>query len=137
MSIISALIGLLAGGGAGVSDIEVVTIGVTGAVGPPVTAIYGYSQSSFGSISDGAFAPKGGAAITQLYFVHTATPTNALILSITGGFTNDGWTTMTAGGFTFNRADASFSSGSSTTWNWNTTNNPFAAGSGDVEVVFA
>lgn len=106
-----------------VADTQTVTVGIFSTGGGFGTG-YGFLSGSGGSVSDGTFNPKGGAAITALYF-NTIAGSTTIVFTLNGSQTNDGWTTMTVSGITYDRASASYTSGTSTSWVWSTATNPF------------
>lgn len=99
-------------GGGGGGDSETMIVGNT------VTeffSLYGYLQGNFGSLSDGAFAPKGGAQIVNLYW----STGDSLHFTILGTHSNDDWTSLAFNGRTFNRSAATFAqTGAATVWTW-------------------
>jgi hypothetical protein len=118
-------------GTSAIRDTQTVTVGFAGA---PYASIYGFKSGSCGSVSDGTFNPKSGAAISELSCV--VSYTNTVQFSLTGTYTNDGWTTMTIDGTPYTRASASFSnSGGSTVWTWSTGTNPFGTTVGATKTV--
>jgi len=134
---VTGILCAIAGMGSSALDTESITVGTeSGGVAPDFFVIRGYSQGVMGSISDGFFAPKGGATITNLYY--DAIPNEAMVFALSGTYTNDGWTTMTVGSTAFARSAASFSaSGGSTQWVWaGVTTDPFSADGTTTIVVF-
>lgn len=115
------LCALAGSGSAPVLDTQTVTVSVFNPSGFGLA--YGF-VTGIGSIADGTFNPKGGATITALY-CDTAFGANAVVFSLGSSQTNDGWSTMTVSGVTYNRADASYTPGSPTSWAWNSATNPF------------
>lgn len=86
---------------------------------------YGYasaSPSAFGSISDGTFNVKSGAAITSFYH---QTSGNTITFGISGAHTNAGWTTLNIAGTNLTRASATFSNSTNTSWTWSNQGNLF------------
>jgi hypothetical protein len=137
--IMCALIGSLkvvsSGGGGGttpdpVLDTETVTVG---SLAIKALSFVGFSSGSYGSCSNGIFAPKS-AAIQNLYYASF----QDLVFEIAGSQTNAGWTTMKVGSTTFNRSAATFSAASGgTRWTWSgVTSNPFSGAGTNTTVVF-
>lgn len=78
---------------------------------------YGFSTSWFGSLSKLNFVPKG-INITGIY----TTSYGYTYFSLAAATSNAGWTTMKIGSESYNRASASFYSGSGYSyWYWTTT----------------
>lgn len=126
MNTLAGVIGLMATGGSSSLDAEQITVGGSGGE-------LGYNRLFYGAISDGLFAPKGGAQIQTIKWVGT---TSQLVFNISGTFTNDGWTTMAVGAFNYLRTSASFSTSSGTSWSWGT-GNPFGTTPGAmIDVIF-
>lgn len=78
----------------------------------------GFSSGTFGSISDGTFNPIAGAAVKAFYHYYSG---SNLVFKLVGIRANSGWTSVTIGGQTFNRASAAFTTNSTnndTTWTW-------------------
>lgn len=113
-------------------DTQTVTVGYQAGSGYS-PSIYGYSDAPLGSISDGTFNVKSGAAIDICFW----TTYNIVNFAIAGSHSNSGWTTMKIGSTTFTRSSANFySSSSQSNWSWqNVTVNPFGT-SGTKTVVF-
>ena len=121
-------------------DVQTVGVGVVFSCGKSgcVDLGYGYtSVDSTGSITDGTFNPAGGATIDGLWW-EFASSINEVYLSLTSAVSNSGWTTMTINGNVFNRASASFASGTGySRWTWSgVSSNPFGTTSGNVQAVF-
>jgi hypothetical protein len=110
-------------GTSNIADTQTVTVGIFSTAGGFGTG-YGFLSGSGGSISDGTFNPKGGAAINGLYF-STVSGFTSLVFSLGSSQTNDGWTTMTVSGVSYDRASASYTSGNPTSWTWSGGANPF------------
>lgn len=72
-----------------------------------ISSFVGYSTigTSYGGLSNAVFTPKGVAIREMTHF----TGGEQLNFVLQGGQTNDGWTSLSVGGFTYNRASASFS----------------------------
>jgi|GEM_PF-1284199 len=116
MAALPGIVGKAASAGAGTLDNE--TIVVQEYIVGEGAHLSGWALGYMGGISDGQFAPKGGAAITGLYMDMMG---GVLTFTITGNHANNGWTTMKIGSMTFTRAAAMYSSGSgSTSWGWYT-----------------
>lgn len=128
----AGIIGASGGGGGGGLDSEIVTVGefIFGAE----VWWTGYSSGTMGSISDGQFAPKGGATITGLYMDVLA---SMVYFQINGEHSNSGWSTMSIGGHNFSRASASFSAVSGfTRWSWSYSTIPFSGPGTNTTVAF-
>lgn len=115
-------------------DTQTVTVGyMAGNTYFPTS--YGYNNLfAYGSVSDGTLNPLNNATITYLAW----NDNNNVTLSVTGYYSNSGFTTMNIAGTNFNRTSAVYtgtSGGSSWVWN-NTTTNPFGT-SGTKTVVFS
>jgi hypothetical protein len=97
--------------------------------------IRGFASGVMGSIVDGLFAPKSGATITNFYY---DVPSQVLIFSLSGTYTNAGWTTVTVGTTDFTRSAAAFTTpGGNTQWEWTgITLDPFGADSTVTTAVF-
>jgi hypothetical protein len=120
------------GGSSGPLDTETLTVGSYSPGGG--VNFYGFSSvvsGGFGSCSDGLFAPKGGAAIFNLFH---RSDLGTVEFLIDGSFSDDGWTTMTIDGTPFARAAASFTDLGDAQWTWIAAN-PFGT-SGVRTVVF-
>ena len=134
-------------------DEQTVTVGflnrATAKLGPK-GHYYGYGSigtNNFGSIADGSFNVKSNANINQLRYrkreggATGATGAETLYFEIAGGYSNDGWTTMTIGSTSFGREDSSyFNNGTITRWQWSEEDltNPFGETADvDVEVQFS
>jgi len=142
------------GGGSSNLDSQTVTVGqtttATGGGGLPNGTQYrrGYSGigTTFGSISDGTSNIYSGASISQIqYLWDTAFPTSAAVLIIAGtNKANSGWTTLTIGTTSYQRASANYTadSGGNTQWYWyfgddyNGTDDPFGNTGGTTTCVF-
>ena len=118
-----AIFAVIAGSGGTTPDTQTVTVGTFSTSGGVGTG-YGFLNGSGGSVSDGTFNPKGGAAITALYF-NTVAGFTSLVFSLGSSQTNDGWTTMTVSGINYDRASATYTSGTPTSWTWSSVSNPF------------
>lgn len=125
---------LLGGGG----DTEIVGVAYWSIA---YDANYGFSIFG-GTITDGKFAPCGGAPINSLYVGGIGAFGVQLVIS--GDFGNSGFEIMTitnsTGGVTvLYRNDATFSSGGGgTNWSWpSTTNGEFGANGTTATVVFS
>lgn len=108
--------------GTSATDIQTVTNGNNG--GGKYGTFRGYTSGSFGSISDGTMNLLGGATITSLW---TGGSLNLLQLVVAGTYPNSGWNKLTISGVDYLIGSASYdsSSGTSTSWTWSTTNDPF------------
>lgn len=116
-------------------DQQTVTVGIQS---DKIGTYYGFQSSmSMGSISDGTFNVKSGATITEMYYAGYGDGSRAFGFTISGIYTNDGWTTINANGTTYSRSAASFTASNGlTTWYWNTApTNPFGDTSGATKVV--
>jgi hypothetical protein len=134
---VTGILCAIAGMGSSALDTESITVGTFSSGGfPDFIVIRGYAEATMGTISDGFFAPKGGATITSLYY--EVIPNEIMVFVLSGTYTNDGWTTMTVGSTAFARSAASFSaSGGSTQWVWaGVTTDPFSADGTTTIVVF-
>lgn len=117
-------------GRSGGVDSETINVGIW--ADKFATAI-GYSSGLMGTIADGLFVPKGGAAINGILWSDSGVQSFAL----NGLHANDGWETLDIEGATFSRAAASyFQSGGFTYWQWSAAN-PFSTLGVDVEAVFS
>lgn len=110
-----------------VLDTQTVTVGGYNVKG---IVFYGYG-SSFGSINDGTFNPLSNATIEGFYYYVSAA---TLFFTLTGVYANTGWTSVNIAGTNFNRADATFSNSSSTSWTWSSGTNPFGTTVGATKV---
>lgn len=107
-------------------DTQTVTRGqTTTGVDPLIESYSGFKSAtpSFGSISDGTSNVHAGATITGLYFYQYSESfqylTRQMIFRISSEVANSGWTTMLVDVSPYNRADASFTTGSGfTQWTW-------------------
>ena len=116
----------------GALDTQTVT---TGNIGLTPNAARGWSSSGpMGSCVDGTSNLYGGAPISAIYWSENGGGgADVVNWSVTGVFTNTGWTRMVIDGTrTFLRADAAFVSGATTYWAWNNcgftiATNPFGA----------
>ena len=116
------------GGGASNLDSQTVTVGQSsvpsGGSGAPTgtTVRVGFSTpSGIGSISDGTSNLYNGASILEIkYTWDTTYDISALTLVIDGNaLGNSGWTTLTVGSESYQRASASYAiSGGDTIWAW-------------------
>lgn len=113
-----------------------------------------YYSNNQGDLADSSISPNtftdsthsGGApVVTALHHVRFRTSNNVdqttIKFTVDKPVTNDGWTTMTIGNTSYNRADATTFTTNSThsTWQWisNTNHNPFGTTVGaSVEVKF-
>lgn len=124
-------------GSGGVLDIQTVTVGrFTGCDKYGCYTHSGYftrGADIFGSISDGTFNPVSGASIVQLACFSGST----LRFTLSGIYSNGGWTSMQIGSNIYTRDSATFSaSGSYTDWQWATAASPFGADGTISEVTF-
>jgi hypothetical protein len=134
---VTGILCVFAGMGSSTLDTETINVGTFSSGSfPDFTVIRGYAQSIMGTITDGFFAPAGGATITNLYY--EVIPNEVMVFALSGTYTNDGWTTMTVGTTGFARSAASFSaSGGTTQWVWSgISTDPFSADGTDTVVVF-
>lgn len=128
-----AMAAILSGGVASTAlDTETVSVGSNF---DGVGLSYGYLVSpSVGAINDGIFTPKA-ATINWLYY-YQVTGSQTVSFGLSGIYSDGDWDTMTVGGVSFERTDASFSAASgNTSWTWTVASNPFGT-SGAKEVVF-
>ena len=129
--IMCAMVGL---GGSNNLDTQTVLVG---SYSDEFQAVTGFSAYYFiGSISDGTFNPKGGAAIHNLYYDSASA---AVIFELVGSpLTNADWTTMKIGSTSFNRSAGTFSSTSGfTSWYWTLiATNPFTGDGTNTLIVF-
>ena len=104
----------LAGGGGSVYLGEAtVTVGYAAAGG---FSSYGFGAGGQGSIAPTTWA-NTGFAFSQLKDVYFSGVPDWLDFTVIGNAPNSGWSTLTIGGTTLNRVDASYSNnGTSTTW---------------------
>jgi len=132
-----------AGGSSPLLDTQTVTYGSRSVGTNPVTSYGGYYPAqTIGSISDGSSNVYAGATINGLYFFeegYSSPPVGfvnrGLVWIVNGSQANSGWTTMTVGTTAFNRVDATYSAGASTSWSWSiaipnpfvSQNNPFSS----------
>jgi hypothetical protein len=109
-----------------------------------VTNIYGFTPlingDRGGSISDGTSNLYSGASINVLYWWHASyswtSDVKKVVFSVTGTFSNSGWTTMSVAGTNFARTSASFSTSFGfTRWEWPTASNPFGTTVGATKTV--
>ena len=97
----------------------------------------GFSEGSFGSLSDNTVDFKSGAICRSISW---GSATQVVALSIDGNLTNAGFTTMTFNGNSFNRTDASYqyvpngNPQAFTSWSWSQSTNPFST-TGSVDTV--
>lgn len=139
MSNAALLFALIAGGaGGGGGDTQIVTV----AQDNQEFIIYrGYATTlftgAFGSIADGTFNPKGGAAILDLYW-SAFSGGNQIHFRIAGTHANDGWTTMTINGVPIARSSMSFDNpGGDSRWIFTgSIANPFTGVGTNTSVVF-
>ena len=117
---------IAASGSAPILDTQTVTVSVFNPSGFGLA--YGF-VTGIGSIADGTFNPKGGATITALY-CDTAFGGNAVVFSLGSSQTNDGWNAVNIAGVTYDRASASYTPGSPTSWTWSSATNPFGTTGG-------
>jgi len=105
-------------------DTQTVVIGSRNDYGYISTGYRGTSSTT-GSITDGTSNVYSGAAINDIYHQSTV---NKLYFRLAGSRANSGWTTMKINGISFTRASASYSSSSTTTWQWSSvTSHPFGS----------
>ena len=108
------------------------------------TDLTGANAVTHGSLTDTTFDTISNSVVVGLYW-DTGLAGNVLYFSIKGHHANSGWTTLTIGSNTFNRADATHTqayggspSGENihprTTWEWSTTN-PFSTTEGTTHTV--
>jgi hypothetical protein len=129
-------------GAAAPLDTQTVT---TGNIGLSPNAARGWSSSGpMGSCADGTSNIYGGAPVSAIYWSENGGGgADVVNWSVTGVFTNTGWTRMVVDGTTtFLRADAAFVSGATTYWAWNNcgfsvATNPFGAAGSVHTVVFS
>lgn len=77
---------------------------------------YGFDISAQGSIVPTTWA-NTGFPVFQLKDVYSSGSPAWLAFTVTGSAPNSGWSTLTVGGTTLNRADASYATdGTSTSW---------------------
>ena len=76
---------------------------------------YGFGAGGQGSIDPATWA-NSGLNFGQLKDVYVNGVPAWLDFTVIGSAPNSGWETLTVGGTTLNRVDASYSSGSSTSW---------------------
>ena len=140
---VTGILCTLAGGGRrGALDTQTVTSGSTSTGSNPIYTYDGFNSGMIGSIADGTSNIYGGAAITGLYFYqegYTSPPVGfvnrMVIWTVAGSRANSGWTSMLVGSTLFNRVDASYTTGTNTSWGWTlpipdpfiTQGNPFGA----------
>mgnify|MGYP003113739179 FL=1 len=96
--------------------------------------MYGYNDLfSFGSISDGTLNPLQNKTITNTYW----NDFNNVVLTVTGYYSNSGFTTMNVAGTSFNRTSATYTGTSNgSQWVWaNITTNPFGTTVGATKTV--
>jgi hypothetical protein len=113
-------------GKSNILDTQTVTVGGSGTIGN-ADRIRGYT-SGLGSIVDGTSNIYGGAAIASLFW-NENNGDYYYFLAIVGA-TNSGWTTLTIGTKTLNRADATFGTGAN--WTWPTADNIFTQAFGAI-----
>jgi len=105
-------------------DTQTVIIGSRNDFGYISTGYRGTSSTT-GSITDGTSNVYSGAAINDIYHQSLV---NKLYFRLAGSRANSGWTTMKINGISFTRASASYSSSSTTTWQWSSvTSQPFGS----------
>jgi len=82
---------------------------------PPFSS-YGFGAGGQGSIAPTTWA-NSGLTVAQLKDVYSSGVPAWLDFTVVGSAPNSGWETLTVGGTTLNRTDASYSnSGGSTSW---------------------
>ena len=120
-----------------------VDVGVRPVYGP--VFIYGYqfgnstgdmSNTQNGTTDRGINSVYSGSNVNNLYFVSSSAGSTSL--QVTGQQANSGWSSISIGGSSLNRADATFSSSASiTTWQWEGLTNRFGTtGGADKEIIF-
>jgi hypothetical protein len=113
-----------------------VTVDTTG--GPaPIPTIQGFSSiEGIGSISPGTLGLLGGATVLEL--ARTSLGGGRLFFTVSGVYSNSGWSTLTINSLTFNRADANFdTSTGDTKWSWTTADSIFGADGTTRDATFA
>ena len=82
------------------------------------TSVANSAGFAFGSISSNTIGFSGfNVTIEAVYHIF-----NQLVFKASTNPGNSGWTSMTVGSTTFNRTDATYTSGSIATWQWTSSN---------------
>jgi len=84
--------------------------------------LYGYTGAA-GSVSPSTLT-NNGATISELAYSYS---TGDLYLSLTGTYSKTAFTQLIVGGVSYTSASATFMSGSTTTWSWVASSNPFSS----------
>lgn len=134
----SGVICALAGGGQNrYQGSATVTVGQYYDPNPSFSFVYyGYSTGLIGSVSPTTWAQTNDF-IRSLTFVQILTaPTSQWItFQVEGSEPNSGWTTMVVNGTPLNRVDATYSTGTNTTWTWFGAANSFGTTIGATRLV--
>jgi hypothetical protein len=102
-------------GGLRYAGTATVTVGLLSI--PPFSS-YGFGAGGQGSITPTTWA-NSGLDVAELKDVYSSGAFAFLTFEVAGSAPNSGWETMTVGGTTINRADASYSNnGTRTQWTW-------------------
>ena len=120
-----------------------VDVGVRPVYGP--VFIYGYqfgnstgdmSNTQNGTTDRGINSVYSGSNVNNLYFVSSSAGSTSL--QVTGQQANSGWSSISIGGSSLNRADATFSSSAAiSTWSWPGLTNRFGTTAGvDKQIIF-
>lgn len=123
---------LAGSGGSPYTGTATVTVGYAAAGG---FSSYGFGAGGQGSIDPATWA-NSGLNVAELKDVYNLGSPIYLFFSVSGSAPNSGWETLTVGGTTLNRVDASYANnGSLTSWTFNAAPTVFGTTVGATKVV--